>query len=245
MIKKYLNRLKGRKQQVYCLGAAKTGTTSIAHMYFKTLRSAHEPLVKDTTDLVIGFLEGRLSNTEVKQQLQQRDQLLYLELESSHPLGYFAAFLAELYPDAKFIITIRDPMSWIKSRVNFHYNRQPAEWSKYREYIWSRFHHGYQPEEAVLEQYNLYSIDAYLEQYVEQYQYLMSGIPAERRIIVKTNAINDSVEKINAFIGINEPIEAVVTNTSEHQDNLFEQIPKEFVEQRIKIICSPIKPLLD
>lgn len=127
----FVRSLRGRKTHVYCIGAAKTGTTSIAQIYNKVYRTAHEPEVEQTTGCVMDYLSGRLSETECAKRLMARDKRLNLEMESSHPLGYFTPLLVSSFPDAKFLVTIRDPRSWIKSRINFHLNKTPPEWEPY------------------------------------------------------------------------------------------------------------------
>src|SRR5690348_13414736 len=101
-----------RRFHAYCIGAPKTGTTSIAAMFRAHYRAAHEPSAQATNRLVIGALESKIAGESLVQHLRTRDATLGLELESAHPLGYLGGALARVFPGARFIITLREPKSW-------------------------------------------------------------------------------------------------------------------------------------
>ena len=124
-------------------------------MFETHYRAAHEPGVKDLTETVEKVILKQLSDTEIMSWLVTRDRRLNLEIEASHPMGYLAPWLPEAFPKALFVITIREPRAWLKSRLNFHLHKTPAEWEGYRNFIWGRHHQGYSDEEAVLEQLGL------------------------------------------------------------------------------------------
>ncbi len=238
-LKNYLGQFRSRKAHIYCIGAAKTGTTSIAQMYNGCLRTAHEPDVYETTDLVMRYLKGDISPNTLATECKSRDKRLNLELESSHPLGYLSSTLVDMFPNSKYIVTVRDAHSWLRSRLNFHQNRSPQEWQKYRDFIWSKHHEGYAPEEKVLEQNGLYSIDAYLKQYSEQYKIIFDAIPESKMLVVKTRDISNKVHEMNSFIGLEAvDIKAVHTNKMNVRESLFDAIPHEFISSRIDQHCG-------
>jgi hypothetical protein len=104
-----------RKIHCFCLGAAKTGTTSLASMFASHYRAAHEPecgLVTQAVAKILGepiaapdSLDKRAEHPDIAAWLRARDRRLNLEVEASHPLGYMAPWLAEVFPDAGFLIT--------------------------------------------------------------------------------------------------------------------------------------------
>lgn len=235
----YILQLRKKRVHVFCIGAAKTGTTSISHIYNPVFRAAHEPEVNKTTNLIIDYLSKTISVDECKKQIIDRDRKLNLELESSHPLGYLAPHLVELFPNAKFIVTIRDPKSWLKSRVNFHFNKTPSEWIKYRDFIWSKHHNNYEKEEAYLQENGLYSLEAYLKQYSEQYKIIFNSVPKERMILIKTSEISSSVDKISNFIGYKgKNLHPIHTNKLEKNLNLETKISPKFVDEKVKQYCG-------
>ena len=87
---KQIKHLKPRRFHCYCVGAAKTGTTSIASSFKTAYRAKHEPEARQTNRLVINYLEGEISKKELQASLVKRDQKLRLEMESAHPLGYLS-----------------------------------------------------------------------------------------------------------------------------------------------------------
>lgn len=246
---------RGRKLHCFCLGAAKTGTTSFASMFEDCYRSAHEPDTVALTDMVAQVLgEGPAvrgtdptspAGLDVAAWLIERDRRLNLEVEASHPLGYMTPWLPVVFPDAKFVITIREPLAWLKSRLNFHLYKTPPEWQKYRDLVWSRWHTGYHDEEKALEELGLYSVDAYLAQYSEQYELLFKHLPEDRRLLVKTKELDTSIDRIADFLKTNP---ATITrqhaNAFSHQESVIDRLPKEFVAQRIEAHCEWMKPFL-
>ena len=191
-----------RKIHLYCIGAAKTGTTSVAAMFSSEFRSAHEQDIQEFNHKLINYLEGKIDLANMTQYILERDRLLNLDVESSHPMAYISDILTKCFPDAKFIITIREPYSWLQSRLNYHNRVDPPEWREYRHYFWIRHQHEYSEEEEELEKYGLCSLDVYLSQYADHYHRILRSIPEERRLIVKTNELASLVSNIAKFAGV-------------------------------------------
>ena len=103
----------------------------------QAVRSVHEPLVEQTNDLVIDYLSKSITNAQLQKELRNREESA-LEFESSHQLGYLSPIISQMFTESKFVVTIRDPKKWLKSRINFHNERKPTEWKKYRNFIWNR-----------------------------------------------------------------------------------------------------------
>lgn len=245
-VRQYLRKsFRIRPSHCFCLGAAKTGTTSFSAMFADHYRAAHEPNVADLTATVEKVILGELRPPEIKDWLYKRDKELNLEVEASHPLGYLAPWLPEVFPEAKFVITIRDPLPWLKSRLNFHYYKTPEVWQRYRDFIWGRHHIGYQLEEAVLEELGLYSVDAYLTQYSEQYKLLFNHLPEDRTLMLRTERLSDSIEILAAFLELDPTtIIAKHENIVAVDSNVIDLLPTAFVASRIKEKCGWIEERL-
>lgn len=236
-MKNFIASLRPRRCHVYCLGAAKTGTTSLAQMLSQQRRSAHEPETAETNQIVIGYLSKKLSKNDVMQLLKKRDRRLNLEFESSHPLGYFAEFLPELFENSKFIITYRDPEAWLRSRVNFHKGKDPEEWRAYRNFIWNRHFDSFPEEETTLKDAGLFSLDAYLKQYAEQYELLLAYLPADRTLLLKTEDIDVSTARLETFCGEKTALSGLTskrTNTYVPANSLLNQIDAQYVVDKLK-----------
>lgn len=116
-----------RRFHSYCLGAAKTGTTSVAKAFSGAYRAEHEPDLSRTFQLIRQLRKHQLD--DIAEQLVARDKDLNLEMEASHPSIFFVPYLVALFPQAKFIITVREPKSWLSSRLDFHYKKRTPEFA--------------------------------------------------------------------------------------------------------------------
>jgi len=219
-------------------------------MFREHYRSAHEPHVPALTDAVARILGASdnvtgIDSFDICDWLRERDRQLNLEVEASHPLGYMAPWLPSVFPDARFVITLRDPTSWIKSRLNYHYYKTPPEWQRYRELIWGRWHKGYHPEESKLEELGLYSLDAYLRQYDEQYRLLFSHLPEDRRIVIPTESLDLSGNRIAEFLQINPTsLRSRRDNAFPCEESIIDLLPPDFVAWRIEETCGWVRSYL-
>lgn len=234
LIYKIRNTIRGRRTHTFCVGAAKTGTTSLAEIMSQALRSAHEPLVEQTNNLVIDYLSNHLNAAQVTAELIKRDISLYLEFESSHQLGYLAPIIATTFPESNFVITIREPVKWLKSRLNFHHEKKPKEWEKYRKFIWDRHKTDYNNCEQVLKDRGLFPLATYLAQYVEQYRYVFDNISEDRLLVVRTEEIDTSLDIIAEFSSIpGAQLHAIRSNQLILEDNIIDLLPIEFVSEQV------------
>ena len=239
-LKEKISRLRPRRFNVYCVGAAKTGSTSLAKMLQTSYRSAHEPETEATNQMVIDWLNHSIDQTELQQRLIERDRRLNLEVESAHPLGYISDTLADCFPTSKFIITIREPYSWLESRLNFHNKFHPPAWEQYRDFFWTSRHTGYAPEESCLETYGLCSLDTYLHQYADHYSRVLS-LPKYRSLLIRTSEINTSIAVIAGFLGVDrKTIEPSHSNQNSDKIEPLKEIEPSFVNAKIWQHCHKI-----
>lgn len=238
------NPLKGlyrRRFQVYCIGAAKTGTTSVAGLFEREYLAAHEPETRQTVRTAIAYLEGSCDRASLQDGLLKRDRRLSLEVESAHPLGYLCDLLEETFPTAKFIITLRKPHSWLASRLNYHLNANPPEWQEYRDYFWTQQHTTYFSEERILEQHGICSLDTYLAQYADHYDRVLAAIPTNRRLIIKTHELSQSLGAIAAFLEIpTHTLHRSHSKQSPNKVNLLDRMDPDFVRAKIWHHCQSL-----
>lgn len=230
-----------RRFHCYCIGAAKTATTSISSMFRHNFDAAHEPDILLTNRMIINYLEKKVSPEQISAYLENRDRKLSHEMESTHSLIYVAKELATVFPNSKFIITVREPLDWIKSRINFHFKKNPPDWEEYRQYFWMDKTTGYAPEEMALEENGMASLDAYLNQYNGHYQLALSNLPKERCVFIRTDEISTNREKIADFLNIHQRAITVEHSNSEPDKASFiNDIDERFVLQKIWTHCEPV-----
>jgi hypothetical protein len=230
-----------RRFHCYCIGAAKTATTSISSMFEHNFDSRHEANIQATNHNIIDYLENKITQEQMLDHLKERDQQLQLELESTHSLIYVANELSSLFPDAKFIVTVREPMDWIRSRINFHFKKHPPEWEEYRQYFWMDKTEGYADEEALLKENDLASLDAYLSQYAQHYSLVAKNIPQDRRLIIRMGDISHKNAEIAEFLGIKAS--KIVPEHSNSQPNIaafIDPLDQQFVIQKIWHHCQDL-----
>jgi hypothetical protein len=230
-----------RRFHCYCVGAAKTGTTSIASSFGKFYKTAHEPEALKTNRLVIKYLEGNIGIEGLREHLLDRDKRLRLELESAHPLGYVSGVLADIFPQSLFIVTIREPLSWLHSRLNFHHKTDPPAWAEYRQYFWTQRHKGFAPEEKALQRYKLCSLDTYLSQYADHYRRVFSEMPEDRRLVIDTSELENMLPSIAGFLGA-DPLKIVPSHNKRDQNKIkpLEEIDDAFINGKIMLHCSDL-----
>ena len=212
-------------------------------MLSPTFRSDHEPEYERIIRLVIDHLEGRCELSSIKTQLVERDKRLWLEMESCHLLGYVAEVLRDAFPASLFIVTIRDPLSWLRSRLNYHYavNTEGTPWQEYRDYFWYRRHEGYPSEESILAEYDLCSLDTYLNQYADHYKRVFSAIPPERCLVIRTKEISDNIERIGNFLAV-ESSRLSVSHRNRRTDKIepLSEIDSRYVRELVVRHCSEL-----
>ena len=231
--------LYNRKLHVYGIGAAKTGTTSLSAIFGRKFRAAHESDVQRLNHFLIRYLSGDLDYTGMKDILLERDKKLKLDVEASHPMGYLSDILVESFPRALFIITMREPYSWLRSRLNFHIKLDPSEWREYREFFWTNRQGEYDKRELLLKRYGLCSLDIYLSQYADHYQRVLASVPAKRRLIIRTDELASSLGKIANFVGVPECLlQNAHSNREAKKIEILSEMDSDFVRERIWLNCG-------
>src|SRR5690242_8561408 len=199
-----LGRLKARRTQVFCVGTAKSGTHSIASMFSRNVRKGHE---KEALEFIAAFFrwhEGRMTEREYRDWLAARDRELALEIESSWLHGLIVDLLVSEFPQARFVLTIRDCYSWLNSefkRVLHTPSRQP-ERVKLRAFVYNGVATMHAPEEQVLKEAGLYPMDNYLARWTAHNEKVLAAVPRERLLVVRTDQIQARAHEIADFAGL-------------------------------------------
>jgi hypothetical protein len=92
----------------------KTGTSTMASV-FGAYRSAHECDAPRMKQVAARARAGQLDPARARHEMRRRSRKFGLEVDSAHFLTPFVPDLADLYPDARFVVLIRDCFSWMDS----------------------------------------------------------------------------------------------------------------------------------
>lgn len=125
-----------KRIQVFGIGFGKTGTTSLALMFQTHYRSQHEPNKLALIDLILN--RDNYTRAEFIGCVRNIFDNCHIEMNSSQLNGLLIEEILEIYPNAKFILTIREPEDWVNSIVNHTMHGKIASdsiWAKFRDYL--------------------------------------------------------------------------------------------------------------
>ena len=241
--------------KAYCVGMAKTGTVSLHIMFSKHYRSAHEPDRRVLVHKILAMANGKIDRNVLTSYIKHRDRRLGLEMDSSH-LNYHLMnyhlidILVSEFPEARFILTIRDCYSWLDSATNFSLAR-PV----FRDKHWSQRHLvalmrlrfradelKHVKEEKVLAEHGFYTLDGYFSFWKEHNSKILATVPKEQLLVVKTSEINQRTQEIESFLQIptgSLPIQ-VRGNVAHKKFHILSKIDRDFLEEKANLHCKDL-----
>lgn len=236
--------LRPRKTHIYGTGTAKSGTHSIGAILDNQLYAAHEPEGQEVIDIILTVAAGHVDDSELGRYLLKRDRRLWLDIDSSQLNFFILSKLVELFPDAKFILTIRDPYSWLDSFVNHQLAREGSDkWVKLRDLRFRPDIYTHQQGELILKENGLYTLDGYLSYWGNHNRTVIDTVPENRLLIVRTDKITERTEEIAAFAGIlssNLRKEKSHVFKAKAKFGLLDQVDQEYLEYKVKEHCGDL-----
>ena len=190
-----------RKFKAYNIGIERTGTRSITGLFAK-YHSSHEFMWPETLRKIMDYKNGIASKAEFKSFIRERDSRGLLELDSAGFTRFYLDILVEEFPSARFIFCIRDCYSWLDSIVNVYLdgvNDSPLI-QEYTEFIFGVRKKVFADEEQFRADFHNY-IDGILAYWATANEEILSKIPPDRSIVLRTNEISQRKEEIEKFIG--------------------------------------------
>jgi len=234
-----------RRTQVFCVGTAKSGTHSIASMFSKNVRKGHEKEALEFIDAFFRWQEGSINERAYRDWLVARDREMALEIDSSWFHGVIVDLLASEFPQARFVLTIRDCYSWLNSEFKrvLHTPSQQPQRLKMRAFVYNGMATEYEPEERVLQELGLYPVDNYLARWAAHNGNVLARIPRERLLVVRTEQIRERAREIADFAGL--PHYALqLERTHEYrnpvQREIICELDAEFLEQKVERHCRTL-----
>lgn len=183
--------------RAFGVGCAKTGTNSLARMFARDYRSAHEPAKHELLALILGRpQEDAQFGASVRNLLDPLD----LEMNASQLNGYIVATLVTLYPEAKFVLTLREPASWVRSFANHQLTRGGLAHGS----LWARFRNLRFLGEDRPEGNALYTLDQYLCFWLSHNLNVLGVVPRESLLVVRTEHLNAQISRMAEFLAIDE-----------------------------------------
>lgn len=229
-----------RKFHAFCIGLPRSGTHTIACLFNGYYAAAHEPDPKETIIRIMDWNYRKSSKAEMLKFLSFRDRTFYLDLESSHYLHHIVDLLVEKFPQAKFILTVREPLSWLESEVNQNYiTRDMSLWRSLERYRYSRYDYGYEFGNLIGIE-NIYPIRSYLSYWKDHVSKVINGVSPENLLIVDTFKISQEVHNIASFLDISSENLYINMNHSNKRNrvfNLYEAVNRNNVQKIVRSSC--------
>jgi hypothetical protein len=233
------------RTRVYGVGIGKSGTHSLAAMFSTPVRARHEPRALQLIDHVFDLKEGRISEPQMVAWLHRRDRLLGLEIDSAGLNYLILDLLLREFPDARFVLTIRDCYSWTDSAMNHLLRMTNADerWFRVVRYYYGREPVAYDPEERLLEASGIYPLDRYFADWKTRNEEVLAKVPSERLFVVRTDQLRQRASEIADFAGL--PRSAIrVDRTHEYinpsKRSFLRELNRAFVERCADVFCRPL-----
>jgi len=205
-----------RKTRLYGVGTGKSGTHSLAAIFSDHLRTAHEPERSKVIDVILAVSAGRINEEELRRYVLERDRRLWLEVDSSHLNFFLLDQLVELFSDAKFILTIRNPYAWLDSLINMQLGfGRFAKWIQLHNLRFRPDIHTHTQLEAPLKEKGLYTLDGYLAYWARHNRTVVDTVPKDRLLIIRTDKLGESMAEIAKFAGVSR------SNLNEKKSHMF------------------------
>jgi hypothetical protein len=235
-----------RRTRVYCVGMGKTGTHSLAAMFSRNVRAAHEPWATRLISEILDWKSRKISEAQFVQWILERDREMGLEVDASNLNYLFLDILLREFSDAKYIHSIRDCYSWLDSIMNhqLRYPKLDPQWMRLREYRFGRLVDAcYAPEDLVLKERGLHPLEIYFSLWKSHNEEVLAKVPTERLFIVRTGDIRKRAYEIADFCGLPrhtiQPEQTHAFQNPEKQLSL-RQLDRAHLERLVEKYCEPL-----
>jgi hypothetical protein len=228
-----------RRLHVYGVGTGKSGTTTLARM-FGEYRAAHEVdparMVPISTAVIDGDLA--LDSRRVRFELRRRRARFHLEVDSAPFLNPLTESLAALFPDARFVLTLRDCFSWLDSTVEWERlipTQDVPLFAPMRTALYRQYPNDFALEEAPLRDAGLRPVANYLRVWAKRNTAVLRGVPAARLLVVRTEDLSGSAESLARFAGVPvRTVHAAHANANSVRSRVLADVPREFIVERAR-----------
>jgi hypothetical protein len=238
------------QEVIFCVGVPKSGTTSVAGVFSKCLgrKTSHEPERAETVTYLLRHKLHDISDDDLVYWHRSRKERLCLDLESNCFLTYRFDLFLKAFPEARIVLPVRLPKSWLQSIFNNNIRFRAAKSeivASYHELLFNpRAYKYHSEEESVLGKWNLYPIDSYLYYWKSTHDLIIDSVLSDRLFILKTEDIEQKVDELYSFAGWTVPESDFIPsvdchlNEAPHNYHILELLDDDFVSDRINFICG-------
>jgi hypothetical protein len=247
----YIHHPPPRRFQAYNVGLPKTGTSSIWTL-FGHYRSGNEFMEAETVMQIVNRHDGTLSDTALRAYLLRRDREGGLEMDSASFNHLYLDLLVEMFPQAKFICTIREPYTWMNSycKMLLRYRQlfaiqgvEPPQWMTdygrilFGTFTWDAFMSldAFQSQLATL-------VDGFVRHWGEANRRIFALLPRERSLVLRTHELSAQLDALAQFVGVRrETLTAIHhRNVNPDHSNVLRRLDSTFFQERCALYASDV-----
>jgi hypothetical protein len=233
----------GPSQRLYGIGMGKTGTNALATV-FHGIPCAHEADADRIIEAVLGYDRRNVSWQSLLSIAVERDRQLSLAVDVSNLNVFLVDLLVWLDPCAKFVLTVREPRSWLDSILNHYLLRPPTDrWRAFAAFRFGGSNAARPPEESALDDLGLHSLQGYLSYWRRHNEHALASVPSERLMVVRYDSIAQEAARIAEFAGIGpDRIRRDLIHEYRNRDKrpVLDLIDATYLEAQIRLHCEPV-----
>lgn len=189
--------------KAFCVGQAKSGTASLAALLAANHRSAHEPEREQILDMILRESHGEVPENDFAAYLLARDKRLNLEYDIAWANQFLVGHLLSVFPEARFIILVRDPYTWLQSICGHLVSRDiPRDVRTFLDWWFRPDLFPHTRHDHALQRLGIYSVAAYLNAWNRHVTVCSQLIPPHRRLILRTHDLGRSHQQLADFLQI-------------------------------------------
>lgn len=228
--------------RAFCVGQAKSGTASLCGLLATRYRAAHEPERAQLLDMILRESRGEVDEEAFRTFLLERDQRLNLEYDIAWANQFIMRHLLTAFPDAKFVVLVRNPSTWLRSIVGHLISRQiPPEVRSFLDWWFQPERYPHTRQDRALQARGIYSIAAYLNAWNRHVDSCTQMLPPQRRLVLRTHELNRSYSRLADFLEV--PLESLDSerghlNRSTWSGRLDSLLDAAYVNDSIGRICG-------
>jgi len=198
-----------RRFHAFGVGLAKTGTNSLAES-FASYRSGSEFMFQEAIEAFARFADGADDQAEFRAFLRRRDALGGLEMDSASFHHFYVEELISEFPEARFIHTVRDAVSWTESFLQMMLRNRAryvsAPYPAWQATLGRLMVGSFDPDVFVsrtrLEQALPEIVGGYFAYWARSNRLLLRVLPAERSIRADTLELSTTLPNVARFLGV-------------------------------------------
>lgn len=228
--------------KAFCVGQAKSGTASLAALLAASHRAAHEPERDQTLTMILRESRGEVSEDAFRAYLLARDKRLNLDYDVAWANQFFIGHLLRVFSDAKFLILVRDPYTWLQSICGHLVSRDvPPDVRAFLDWWFRPDLYPHTVHDRGLRELGLYSIAAYLNAWSRHVIACTEWIPPSRGLILRTHELGRSHHQLARFLQI--PADSLNVrdghlNRGTWRDRIESLVDRSYLTETVRSICG-------